>query len=193
MSILSEPFFHDERAAYAKLESLLWPHGPYCPRCGSLDRITPVKGGRIALYRCGPCKRQFRVTVGTIFESSHVKLHLWFQAAHLLCSSKKGMSAHQIHRLLGVTYKTAWFMCHRLREAMREATFPNMLGGENRVVEADETYVGGKEKNKHARKRLRKGRGAVGKEAAFSLIERGGRVRSFHVPAVSAMSLKPIL
>lgn len=193
MSILSEPFFHDERAAYAKLESLLWPQGPYCPRCGSLDRITPVKGGRIALYRCGPCKRQFRVTVGTIFESSHVKLHLWFQAAHLLCSSKKGMSAHQIHRLLGVTYKTAWFMCHRLREAMREGTFTDMLGGENRIVEADETYIGGKEKNKHARKRLRKGRGAVGKEAAFSLIERGGRVRSFHVSAVSAKTLKPIL
>ena len=193
MSILSEPFFHDERAAYAKLESLLWPHGPMCPRCGSLDRITPVKGGRIGLYRCGACKRQFRITVGTIFESSHVKLHLWFQAAHLLCASKKGISAHQIHRILGVTYKTAWFMCHRLREAMREGTFPDTLGGENRVVEADETYIGGKEKNKHARMRLRQGRGAVGKEAAFSLIERGGRVRSFHVPAVSAKTLKPIL
>ena len=193
MSILSAPFFHDERAAYAKLESLLWPHGPMCPRCGGLDRITLVKGGRIGLYRCGPCKRQFRVTVGTIFESSHVKLHLWFQAAHLLCASKKGMSAHQIHRILGVTYKTAWFMCHRLREAMREGTFSTTLGGENQIVEADETYVGGKEKNKHAHKRLRRGRGAVGKEAAFSLIERGGRVRSFHVPKVNAKNLKPIL
>ncbi len=193
MSILSAPFFHDERAAYAKLESLLWPHGPMCPRCGSLDRITSVKGGRIGLYRCGSCKRQFRVTVGTIFESSHVKLHLWFQAAHLVCASKKGMSAHQIHRLLGVTYKTAWFMCHRLREAMREGTFPDTLGGKNRVVEADETYIGGKEKNKHANKRTRKGRGAVGKEAAFSLVERGGRVRSFHVPKVNAKTLKPIL
>ena len=130
MSTLSSPFFHDEYAAYEKLESLLWPHGPVCPRCGGLDRITPVKGGRIGLYRCGPCKRQFTVTVGTIFESSHVKLPLWFQATHLLCSSKKGMSAHQIHRILGVTYKTAWFMCHRLREAMREGHFSDMLGGQ---------------------------------------------------------------
>ena len=193
MSTLSSPFFHDEYAAYEKLESLLWPHGPVCPRCGGLDRITPVTGGRIGLYRCGPCKRQFTVTIGTIFESSHVKLPLWFQAAHLLCSSKKGMSAHQIHRILGVTYKTAWFMCHRLREAMREGPFSDMLGGENQIVEADETYVGGKEKNKHANKRLRRGRGAVGKEAAFSLVERGGRVRSFHVPAVSAKTLRPIL
>ena len=193
MSTLSSPFFHDEYAAYEKLESLLWPHGPVCPRCGGLDRITPVKGGRIGLYRCGPCKRQFTVTVGTIFESSHVKLPLWFQAAHLLCSSKNGMSAHQIHRILGVTYKTAWFMCHRLREAMREGHFSDMLGGKNQVVEADETYIGGKEKNKHANKRLRRGRGAVGKEAAFSLVERGGRVRSFHVPKVTAKTLRPIL
>ena len=193
MSTLSSPFFHDEYAAYEKLESLLWPHGPVCPRCGGLDRITPVKGGRIGLYRCGPCKRQFTVTVGTIFESSHVKLPLWFQATHLLCSSKKGMSAHQIHRILGVTYKTAWFMCHRLREAMREGHFSDMLGGKNQVVEADETYIGGKEKNKQANKRLRRGRGAVGKEAAFSLVERGGRVRSFHVPKVTAKTLKPIL
>ena len=193
MSTLSAPFFHDEHAAYKKLESLLWPHGPFCPRCGGLDRITPVKGGRIGLYRCGPCKRQFRVTVGTIFESSHIKLNLWFQAAHLMCASKKGMSAHQIHRVLGITYKSAWFMCHRLREAMRDGSFTDQLGGENAVVEADETYIGGKEKNKHPRKRSHKGRGAVGKEAAFSLVERNWRVRSFHVPNVSAKTLRPIL
>jgi transposase-like protein len=133
------------------------------------------------------------VTVGTIFESSHTDLNLWFQAAHLMCSSKKGMSAHQIHRVIGVTYKTAWFMCHRLREAMRDGNFPAQLGGENRVVEADETYIGGKERNKHRSKRAHRGRGAVGKEAAFSLIERDGRIRSFHVPDVSAKTLKPIL
>ena len=194
-SALSAPCFHDEAAAYEKLESLLWPHGPVCPRCGGLDRITPVRGktARRGLYRCGPCKRQFTVTVGTIFESSHIKLNLWFQAAHLMCSSKKGMSAHQIHRILGITYKSAWFMCHRLREAMRDGSFPAQLGGENRVVEADETYIGGKEKNKHRSKRQHRGRGAVGKEAAFSLVERDGRVRSFHVPEVSAKTLRPIL
>ena len=194
-SALSAPCFHDEGAAYEKLESLLWPHGAVCPRCGGLDRITPVrsKTARRGLYRCGPCKRQFTVTVGMIFESSHIKLNLWFHAAHLMCSSKKGMSAHQIHRILGVTYKTAWFMCHRLREAMREGHFSNMLGGENQEVEADETYIGGKERNKHANKRLRRGRGAVGKEAACSLVERGGRVRSFHLPKVNAKTIRPIL
>jgi hypothetical protein len=112
---------------------------------------------------------------------------------HLLCSSKKGISSHQIHRTIGVTYKTAWFMTHRLREAMREGNITPPLGGENKVVEADTTFVGGKEKNKHANKRHRKGRGPVNKEAAFSLIERDGRVRSFHLPEVSAKTLRPIL
>jgi transposase-like protein len=117
---LSAPFFHDGAAAYAKLESLLWLHGPVCPRCGGLDRITKVDGktARMGLWRCGPCKRQFIVTVGTIFESGHLALNLWLQAAHLLCSGKKAISSHQIHCILGVTYKTAWFITHRLREAM---------------------------------------------------------------------------
>lgn len=106
VSILSAPWFHDEAAAYAKLESIVWPDGPFCPRCGGFDRITRVKGGRLGLWRCGPCKRQFRVTVGTVFESAHVGLHLWFQAMHLLCTSKKGFSSHQLHRTIGVTYKT---------------------------------------------------------------------------------------
>jgi transposase-like protein len=193
-SALSAPFFHDEAAAYAKLESLLWPHGPSCPRCGGLDRITPVKGGRIGLYRCGPCKRQFTVTVGTVFESSHVKLHLWFQATHLLCASKKGMSTHEIHRVLGVTYRTAWFMTMRLREAMRDGTLP-MLGGEGETAEIDETYVGGKERNKHADKRIpKKGKGPTsGKEPVFSLVERGGRARSFHVAEVNGATLRGIV
>src|SRR5687767_386750 len=119
MSILSEPHFHNEEAARERLEQILWPQGAFCPRCGGFDRITKVKGGRPGLYRCGPCKRQFTVTVGTVFERGHVPLHKWFQAAHLLASSKKGISAHQLHRTLQVTYKTAWFMEHRLREAMR--------------------------------------------------------------------------
>lgn len=191
MSILSQPHFHNEVAAIARLEEIVWPNGPRCPRCGGSERITPVKGGRLGLRRCGPCKREFTVTVGTIFERSHVKMHLWFQAAHLLASSKKGISAHQLHRTLKVTYKTAWFMEHRLREAMREGHF--IMGGEGKVVEIDETFVGGKEKNKHASQRKHLGTGGIGKEAVFSLIERGGFVRSHHVPQVTAKTLRPIL
>src|ERR1700730_14479976 len=149
MSILSEPHFHNEAAAIARLETIVWPEGPHCPRCGGFDRITAVKGGRAGLRRCGPCKREFTVTVGTVFERSHVKLHKWFQAAHLLASRKKGISSHQLHRTLKVTYKTAWFMAHRLREAMRTGDFAVFCGGGDFVVR-HETFVGGKEKNKHA-------------------------------------------
>jgi transposase-like protein len=191
MSILSAPHFHNEAAAIARLEEIVWPDGPYCPKCGGFDRITPVKGARMGLRRCGPCKREFTVTVGTIFERSHVKLHIWFQAAHLLASSKKGISAHQLHRTLKVTYKTAWFMEHRLREAMREGHF--VMGGEGKTVEIDETFVGGKEANKHRNKRNSGNIGGKGKEAVFSLVERGGRVRSHHVASVSAKTLGPIL
>jgi transposase-like protein len=190
MSLLSQPHFHNEAAAIAHLEGIVWPQGPHCPRCGGFDRITEVKGGRAGLRRCGPCKREFTVTIGTIFERSHVKLHKWFQAAHLMASSKKGISAHQLHRTLKVTYKTAWFMEHRLREAMREL-HPTMLGGEGKTVELDETYVGGLEENKHRSKRLLRGVG--GKEIAFALVERGGRVRSHHVPSVGSVTLGPIL
>ena len=193
MSLLSQPHFHSEAAAIARLEVIVWPQGPFCPRCGGFDRITPVKGGRAGLRRCGPCKREFTVTVGTIFERSHVKLHKWFQAAHLLASSKKGISAHQLHRTLKVTYKTAWFMEHRLREAMRELHSDKQLGGKGKTVEIDETYIGGKEKNKHRNKRNKLGTGGIGKEIAFSLVERGGSVRSHHVPSVSARTLRPIL
>jgi transposase-like protein len=192
MSILSSPHFHNETAAIERLEALVWPQGPFCPRCGGFERITPVKGGRAGLRRCGPCKREFTVTVGTIFERSHVKLNKWFQAAHLMASSKKGVSAHQLHRTLQVTYKTAWFMAHRLREAMRELRMEPM-GGEGKTVEADETYVGGKERNKHKSKRDKKHIGGVGKEMVFSLVERGGRVRSQHLPVVNTQNLREIL
>jgi transposase-like protein len=193
MSLLSQPHFHNEAAAIARLEAIVWPQGPFCPRCGGFDRITAVKGARAGLRRCGPCKREFTVTVGTIFERSHIKLHKWFQAAHLMASSKKGISAHQLHRTLRVTYKTAWFMEHRLREAMRELHPSAPLGGEGKTVEVDETYIGSKEKNKHRNKRHKAGTGGVGKEIAFSLVERGGRVRSHHVPTVTAKTLRPIL
>ena len=195
MSALSAPFFHDEKAAYAKLESILWPQGPVCPKCGGMDRITPVQGktARIGLRYCGHCKRQFRVTVGTVFESGHVPLNLWLQAAHLLCSSKKGFSSHQLHRVLGVTYKTAWFMTHRLREAMRDGKLPP-LGGKGKAAEIDEHYVGGRQKNKHAWKRLPKGSGPyAGKEPVFALVERGGKARSFHLPDVKGKTLREIV
>lgn len=193
MSILSQPHFHTETAAIERLEAIVWPQGPFCPRCGGFDRITAVKGGRDGLRRCGPCKREFTVTVGTILERSHVKLHKWFQAAQLMAGSKKGISAHQLSRTLLVTYKTAWFMEHRLREAMRELHSPTQLGGGGKTVEADETYIGGKEKNKHANKRVKGNIGGTGKEIVFSLVERGGKVRSRHLPEVSAKTLRPIL
>ncbi|HET8637429.1 MAG TPA: IS1595 family transposase [Acidobacteriaceae bacterium] len=191
-SVLSQPHFHDEAAAYARLEAIVWPEGPHCPRCGGLDRITTVKGGRMGLRRCGHCKREFTVKVGTVFESSHVPLHLWFQAAHLMSASKKGISAHELHRILGVTYKTAWFMGHRLREAMRLLLEDQgALGGNGKAVEVDETYVGGKESNKHVG--ARKNRGAQGKAAVFSMVQRGAEVRSLHLTEVTAKTLRPIM
>lgn len=191
-SALSAPHFHNVDAARARLEEIVWPQGPYCPRCGGFDRITEVKGGRAGLRRCGPCKREFTVTVGTLFERSKVPLNKWFQAAHLMASSKKGISAHQLHRTLGITYKTAWFMAHRLREAMRELNPTMPMGGEGKAVEIDEAYIGGKEKNKHASKRTSQ-RGGAGKEIVFSLVERKGAVRSHHIPSVTAKTLRPIL
>lgn len=140
MSFLSAPYFHDEAEARKELEATLWPHGPVCPRCGGMDRITTVKGGRPGLRRCGPCKRQFTVTVGTVFESGHVKLSHWLQAVYLTCSSKKGVSSHQLMRILDVQYKTAWFMSHRIREAMKAGKLPP-LGGLGVKVEIDETFT----------------------------------------------------
>lgn len=186
MSILSEPHFHNEPTALARLEAIVWPSGPYCPRCGGFDRITGVKGGRTGLRRCGPCKREFTVTVGTLFERSKVPLHKWFQAAHLLASSKKGISAHQLHRTLKVSYKTAWFMEHRLREAMRSGELAPM-GGFGSIVEADETFIGRKEGSI-----LRRGHGH--KNAVLSLVDRESKkVRSFHVDGTSAADIVPIL
>jgi transposase-like protein len=186
MSILSEPHFHNEAIAIVRLEAIVWPTGPYCPRCGSFDRITTVRGGRAGLRRCGPCKREFTVTVGTLFESSHIKLHLWFQAAHLLASSKKGISAHQLHRTLKVTYKTAWFMEHRLREAMRTGSLAPM-GGVGGIVESDETFIGRKDGTI-------KRRGHGHKNAVLSLVDRKSKqVRSFHVDGTGAADIVPIV
>ncbi len=185
MSVLSAPYFHDEAAAYAELEATLWPHGPVCPRCGGLDRITAVKGGRMGLRRCGPCKRQFTVTVGTVFESRHVPLNKWLQAVYLLCSSKKGISSHELMRTLEVQYKTAWLMMHRIREAMKAGQLPPM-GGAGETVEIDETFIGKKEGAPVRR-------GYAHKHAVLTLVQRGKGARSFHVDGTTATDLLPIL
>jgi transposase-like protein len=174
LSTLSH-LFVDEDAARAFLEGLLWPSGPVCPHCGN-DKAYPLtaKPGsknpvRKGVYKCKACRKQFTVRVGTIFEDSKLPLSKWLMALHLLTSSKKGISSLQISRELDITPKSAWFLTHRIREAMRNPTPP--LKG---TVECDETYVGGKEKNKHANKRLNAGRGAVGKTAVMVLVERDG-------------------
>jgi transposase-like protein len=143
-SLLTATYLKNEDAARAFLERIRWPHGPVCPHCGAtkIYRLN-VKGTRRQVLKCAACRKQFSVTLGTIFEDSHIPLTTWIGAMTLLCSSKKGMSAHQLHRMMGITYKSAWFMAHRIRHAMSQSTFPDKLGG---IVEADETYVGGKTK-----------------------------------------------
>ena len=185
MSVLSEKHFHNEKAAYKFVEKRIWPNGATCPKCGERKRVGLMKGKstRIGAYKCYKCRKPFTVKVGTIFESSHVKMHLWLQAIFLMASSKKGISANQLHRTLGVTLKTAWFMSHRIREAMRSGGLAP-LGGSGKVVEADETYYG-KPETPHVSPQ-RQGRPYKHKKprnsrAIVSLIERGGEIRSFHV------------
>lgn len=192
MSDFSNPAFHDEAIAREWLEARLWKDGPICPHCGTIDEATLMKGGshRPGLYQCNACREPFTVTVGTIYERSHLPLHKWLAATHLMMASKTGMSALEVGRLLGLSKKTAWFVCHRIRESLRETKPEIPLGSQNKVVEADETYVGGKEKNKRKSKRVP---GGTPKEAVVALVERDGRVRSQHVASVTAKTLKPIL
>lgn len=194
MCDLTNPIFTDAKKAREHLESLRWAAGRFCPHCGAVEGTSFVRGKRHrpGLYYCNECKKQFTVTIGTIFERSKIPLNKWMLAFHLMSSSKKGVSAHQLHRMLGVTYKTAWFMAHRIRECMRPAFNNGPLGGEGKAVEADETYIGGKEKNKHKWKRT-SAIGGQGKEVVFSLVERGGSVRSHHVANVSGKTLRPII
>jgi transposase-like protein len=185
--ILTAPQFQDEEAAFAFVEAALWPKGPVCPHCGGFDRISKMNGKstRTGLYKCYQCRKPFTVRMGTIFESSHMPLHLWLQAMHLVCSSKKGISANQLHRTLGVTLKTAWFLGHRIREAMKDGTLSPM-GGSGTPVEADETFTGRKEGAEIRR-------GGWHKNAVLTLVERKGRARSFHVEGVKKDDLAPIL
>jgi transposase-like protein len=192
---LKDPIYHDEDAARAHLETLLWPHGPACPRCGvTEDRITKLQGKstRPGVYKCKDCRKPFSVTVGTVMERSHVPLSKWVLAAHFMASSKKGMSALQLQRMMGCTYETAWFLFHRLREASKDYAVTPM-GGEGKYVEADATYIGGKEANKHVGKRNSKNIGGMGKQIVHTLVERGGRARSHHIANVTGKTLAPIL
>jgi transposase-like protein len=141
MSVLSRPHFHDEAKAFEHLEKLLWPNGPICPHCGSMGKHYDLAKTRIGRWKCQDCRKQFRVTVGTVFESAHIPLPKMLQAVYLMTCSKKGVSAHQLHRILGVTYKSAWFLAHRIREAIRTGELAPM-GGAGGIVEADETFIG---------------------------------------------------
>ncbi len=193
MSILSAEHFHNEEAAYEFVEGKLWPTGPVCPHCGGTERNGKMggKSTRIGVYKCYDCRKPFTVKVGTIFESSHVPLRLWLQTIFLIASSKKGISSNQLHRTLGVTLKTAWFMSHRVREAMKDgglATF----GSGGGVVEVDETFIG-HDKEKKPRG-VKKGRGYEHKNKVLSLVDRStGRARSIVVDDLKAKTLLPIL
>lgn len=181
--------FRNEAAARKHLESIQWPDGPVCPHCGVVEKSSRIAGGRDGLLFCNGCRKQYTVTVGTVFERSKIPLHIWLYANHLLCSSKKGISSHQLARMLGVTYKTAWFMSHRIREAMKpskaDTKFP--IGGEGKIVEADETFIGQSERTK-------KKPGYAHKRAVLSLVERGGKIRSFKLDGhPTAYEIKVIL
>lgn len=196
-SALSNPIFHSEEAAYAHVEAQLWPDGPFCPHCGECERISTIKPNpekrvRIGLKKCGSCKKQFTVKVGTVFEQSHVPLNMWLQAIALICASKKGFSSNQLARVLGVTLKTAWFMSHRIREAMAESG-SGPLGGEGMTVEVDETFIG------HGDPIFKNGVGWITKPGTsdmrkiISAVERGGRVRSMKVEDLRRAEIKRAL
>jgi transposase-like protein len=185
-SLFAEPHFQNDEAARAMLESILWPDGPVCPHCGVVDHAYATK--RPGVFRCAEkaCRKDFSVTMKTVMERSHIALHKWLQGFHLMASSKKGVSAHQLHRTLQITYEAAWFMAHRIREAMRAGGL-SPLGGGGKVVEADETFIG-----RLADQPVRRG-GASHKNTVFTLVERGGSARSFHVDGTRAGDLMPII
>jgi transposase-like protein len=191
-SIISAKVMQSEAAAIAWVESKVWPDGPVCPHCGGVDRIGKMggKATRIGLWKCYQCRKQFTVKVGTVFEDSHVPMNLWLQAMYLLCSSKKGISSNQLSRTLGVTLKTAWFMGHRIREAMR-VTGVGPMGGAGEIIEIDETYVG----HLDGQPKKKKGRtgGSTHKNTVLTLVERGGSARSFHIDDATIANIAPII
>ncbi len=180
------PYFANEDKAIEFVESLVWPDGPICPHCGGLEKAYRIKGksARPGLLKCGYCRNQFTVKIGTIFEGSHIPLTKWLIAIYLMCSAKKGISANQLKRTLNISYKSAWFLCHRVREAMKLPPLVGKLGSEGTsgIVEVDETYVGGKRKNK-LKKQFKGGRGPLDKIQVSTLVERDGDVRSFMMPS----------
>ncbi len=187
---LTNPIFHDADKAREYLEGERWPNGPVCPHCGAKHEATKLAGKstRPGLYKCKACEQPYTVTVGTVFERSKIPLNKWLLATFLLTGSKKGMSAHQVHRQLGVTYKTAWFMCHRIRQAMTPAPkTQGPIGGSGKTIEADETFVGGKAKNIH------KGKPIPPKRPVVALVERGGELRAKHVADVTAKTIRDVL
>lgn len=194
MSILAKAYFHNEKAAFRHLEKLLWADGIVCPKCGTVDRagrLEGVKGkngkDRLGLWKCYECRKQFTVRVGTVFESCHIPLHKCLQAVHLIASSKKGISSHQLHRTLEIQYKSAWFLAHRIREAMRDGKLAPM-GGSGKPVEVDETYIG-----RLAGQPARRGDAASHKNTVLTLVERGGSARSFHIDSATIANIAPIL
>lgn len=191
MSVLSKPYFHDEEAAFRFVEGLIWSSGPVCPKCGGVDRISAIKANpekrvRYGLKKCGQCKSQFTVRMGTIFEESKLPLHKWLQAIYLMCSSKKGISAKQLERTLEVTYKTAWFLAHRIREAMRSGELAP-FGQDGGAVEVDETYIG-REPGKPVKRAFHH------KMKVLSLVDRStGQVRSVVVDNIRPATIAPIV
>jgi transposase-like protein len=200
MSALSAPYLHDEAAAFEHVEAMLWPNGPVCPHCGSFKKPYALKGvrskpskkhpkGKVrhGLKKCRDCNVQFTVRVGTIFESSHIDLHLWLQAIYLMATSKKGISANQLHRTLGVTLKSAWFLSHRIREAMRSGDFAAPFGSKGTPVEVDETYIGRK-------KGVPKKHGYQHKLGVLALVDReSGQMRTFTFENTGAAEIYPIV
>lgn len=201
-SVLSAAHFQNEEAAFAFVEARLWPNGPVCPRCGATEEhVGRLQGKttRMGLHKCYACRKPFTVRIGTIFESSHLALHLWLQVIHLMCASKKGVSTRQIQRMLQCSMKTAWFLTHRIRAAMDDGALGGPLGGTGKTVEADETYFGKVAKPKMTNeagkpfKGSRRGRGPANKNAVVALVERGGSARSFHVETANRATIERIV